>query len=46
VHFQRRGQPLGEDYEALRADPCCHYAPAGHEVLAEWLAPALEVHLP
>jgi hypothetical protein len=25
----------GEDYVALRADPCCHYNAAGHARLAD-----------
>ena len=33
---------VGEDHEALRADPCCHYNPLGHEVIAERLAPVLD----
>ena len=29
---------IDQDHVALRADPCCHYAPAGHAVLADRLA--------
>lgn len=36
---------VGEDVEALRNDPCCHYNAAGHqrvgEVLAAWVREAL-----
>jgi len=33
---------VGEDHEALRADPCCHYNPVGHGVIAERLVPVLD----
>ena len=32
---------VDEDHLALRADPCCHYAPAGHAALAEGLGRVL-----
>jgi hypothetical protein len=31
----------GEDYLALRLDPCCHYSAAGHRALAGIFGPAL-----
>lgn len=30
------------DYKGLRHDPCCHLNPAGHEALAELLAPRIQ----
>jgi hypothetical protein len=34
------------DVDALRRDPCCHYAEAGHEALARVLGPRIEALLP
>lgn len=37
---------VGEDVEALRLDPCCHYNAAGHTRLAEVLAEAVVAAAP
>lgn len=39
VHVARSW--VDKDHEALRHDPCCHYAPAGHAELAALLEPTL-----